>query len=90
MSIKINIHRSLRHLINGQETVEVKGKTVGQCLHDLVQKFPGIETKLLNKNGKLFSHVDVFVNLESSYPEELSKPVKEGDELSITLMIGGG
>ena len=90
MSIKINIHRSQRHFTNGKETVEVKGNTVGQCLNDLAQQFPGIEAKLLNKNGKLFSHIDVFVNLESSYPEELTKPVKDGDELSITLMIGGG
>jgi len=90
MSVKINIHRNLRHFTNGQETVEVKGNTVGQCLNDLAQQFPGIEVKLLNKKGKLFSHIDVFVNLESSYPEELAKPVKDGDELSVTLMIGGG
>ena len=90
MNIKINIHRSLHHFTNGQETVEVKGNTVGQCLNDLAQQFSAIEAKLLNKKGKLFSHVDIFVNLESPYPEELTKPVKDGDELSIRLMIGGG
>jgi molybdopterin converting factor small subunit len=90
MSVRVNIHQALRHLTNSQATAEVNGSTVGKCLHDLVQQFPGIETTLFDKNGKLFNHVDIYVNLESSYPEELAKPVKDGDELSITLMIAGG
>ena len=90
MSIKVNIHRSQRHFTNGKGTIEVKGNTVGQCLNDLMQQFPDIGAKILNEKGKLFSHIDVFVNMESSYPEELTKSVKDGDELSITLMIGGG
>jgi molybdopterin synthase sulfur carrier subunit len=90
MGLKVNIHRSLRHLTNGQAKVEVTGSTVGQCLDDLVQQFPGINPKLFDKKGRLLNYVDIYVNQESSYPEELSKPVKEGDELSITLIIGGG
>ncbi|MBE9522435.1 MAG: ThiS family protein, partial [Proteobacteria bacterium] len=35
-------------------------------------------------------YVDIYVNLESSYPEELAKPVMDGDKLSVTLMIAGG
>ncbi|MBE9573653.1 MAG: MoaD/ThiS family protein [Proteobacteria bacterium] len=90
MSITVNIHQALRHLINNQAIAEVSGTTVGECLADLVRQFPGIETKLFNKKGKLLNYVDIYVNLESSYPEELAKPVMDGDKLSITLMIAGG
>jgi len=90
MGLKVNIHQTLRHLTNGQAKAEVNGNTVGHCLNDLVKQFPGIETKLFNKKGKLLNYIDIYVNAESSYPEELSKTVKEGDELSITLIIGGG
>jgi len=90
VSITVNIHQALRHLINNQATAEVNGTTVGECLADLVRQFPGIETKLFNKKGKLLNYVDIYVNLESSYPEELAKPVMDGDKLSITLMIAGG
>jgi len=90
MSIGVNIHRSLRHLTNGQAEAEVNGDTVGQCLYGLVKKFPGIEMKIFDKKRKLLNYIDIYVNAESSYPEELSKPVKDGDELSITLIIGGG
>jgi len=90
VSITVNIHQALRHLINNQAIAEVSGTTVGECLADLVRQFPGIETKLFNKKGKLLNYVDIYVNLESSYPEELAKPVMDGDKLSITLMIAGG
>ncbi|MCK5581341.1 MAG: hypothetical protein KAJ18_08720, partial [Candidatus Omnitrophica bacterium] len=56
----------------------------------LIQQFPGIETKLFDKNGKLLNYVDIYVNQESSYPEELAKSVKDVDELFITFMIAGG
>jgi len=90
MSIRVNIHQTLRHLTNGQGMAEVNGTTVGECLNELVQQFPGMETRLFDKKGTLLNYVDIYVNLESSYPEELAKPVKDGDELSITLMIAGG
>ena len=90
MSITVKFHQTLCHLTNNQATAEVRGTTVGECLNDLVRQFPGIQTKLFDKKGKLLNYVDVYVNLESSYPEELAKPVKDGDTLSITLMIAGG
>ena len=90
MSITVKFHQTLRQLTNNQATAEVRGTTVGECLNDLVRQFPGIKKKLFDKKGKLLNYVDVYVNLESSYPEELAKPVKDGDTLSITLMIAGG
>ena len=35
MSIKIHLHKSHRPLAGGRETVEVRGKTVGECIRDL-------------------------------------------------------
>jgi molybdopterin synthase sulfur carrier subunit len=90
MSIRVNIHQALRHLTNNQAEVQVKGATVGECLNDLVRQFPGVKSKIFGKNGKLLNYVDIFVNLESSYPEELAMPVKDGDSLHITLIISGG
>ena len=90
MSVRVNIHQNLQDFTNGQATAEVTGNTVGECLYDLVQQFPGIEARLFDKKGKLLNYVDIYVNLESSYPKELAMPVKDGDELSITLLIVGG
>jgi len=88
--IKINIPSYMRPFTNNVEVVEVSGSTVGKCLNYLVKQFPGIKGQLFSKNGDLFENVIISVNGESAYPEQLAKPVKEGDELNILLIIGGG
>jgi molybdopterin converting factor small subunit len=90
MSVTVNLHPILYQLTNDQAIVKVKGNTVGQCLDDLVKQFPQIKSRLFDKTGKLHTYVDIYVNGESSYPEELAKPVKGGDELHVTFIIAGG
>ncbi len=90
MSIKVNLPSHLHNFTGGQSVAEVTGSTVGECLNDLVRQFPGIERAIFDKQGQLLNYVDVYVNRESSYPEELAKPVKDGDELHITLFVIAG
>ena len=90
MSIKINIPWHLRSSTNSMAVVEVNGSTVGECLSHLVKQFPGVEKTLFDENGKLHFYIDLYVNNASAYPEELAKPVKDGDELRILYIIGGG
>ena len=90
MSIKININPLLFQYTNDQDVVEVNGDTVGQCLDYLVKQFPDIKQVLFGKDGKLLNYVDIYVNRESAYPEELAKPVQDGDELHIAFTIAGG
>ena len=88
--IKINIPSYMQPFTNSMGVIEVSGSTVGKCLNYLVKQFPGIKGQLFSKNGDLFENVIISVNGESAYPEQLAKPVKEGDELNILLIIGGG
>ena len=90
MSVKINIPSYLRPYANNMEVVEVNGSTVGKCLDHLVKQFPGIKKQLFSKNDKLFEYINIFVNGESAYPEQLAKPVKDGDKLRVLFIIGGG
>jgi len=88
--IKINIPSYMRSFTNNMEVVEVNGSTVGKCLNHLVKQFPGMKKQLFSKNDNLFENIIISVNGESAYPEQLAKPVKDGDELNIVLIIGGG
>ena len=91
MGVRINIPLFLQRLVpNDVKISEVNGNTAGECLRHLVEQFPIIEKELFDKNGKLAPSIDIYVNKESTYPEELSKPVKDGDELDILIIIGGG
>ncbi len=90
MAVKINIHQNLQHLTNDQDIVEVEGNMVSQCLDHLVKQFPDIKKELFDKNNKLLGYVEIYVNGESAYPEELAKSVNDGDEIHIILIIAGG
>ena len=90
MSVKIHISPHLSHLANNQIVTDVRGNNVGQCLSQVVDKFPDLKTQLFNNNGELNNNIEVFVNQKSSYPEGLAKTVEDGDEIHIVEMIVGG
>ena len=75
---------------DGLEIVEVQGETVGDCLDHLGKEYPGMGEALFEKKGKLRNHIDVFLNLRSTFPQELAMPVKDGDEICIAVMLAGG
>ena len=90
MSVEIYIPQFLQHLANGVEVVDVNGSTVGECLNDLVKQFPQLEASLFDKKGQLHTLLNVYINRESAYPEELTKPVNDGDKLQIMYTLVGG
>ena len=90
MSVEIHIPQFLQHLARDVKIVEVNGRTVGECLNDLVKQFPKLEARLFDKNGELLKYLVVLVNGESAYPEELVQPVNDRDKLHIINIIAGG
>lgn len=90
MSIEISLHRTHRRYTDGKEIIKVEGKTVGECLQDLVKQYPPLEKALFVKNGKLNSIIEVYLNGVSAYPNELVKPVKDGDKINLVYMLSGG
>lgn len=89
MSIEISLHKTHRRYTDGKEIIEVEGKTVGECLHDLVKNYPALDKEIF-KTGKLNSVIEVYLNGASAYPDELAKPVKDGDKINLVYMLSGG
>jgi molybdopterin converting factor small subunit len=90
MSIEVKIASIFLRYTNDQKVARVKGSTVGECLDQLVKQFPDLKPALYDKTGYLRRYIDIYVNDESAYPEELAKPVKNGDKLSLLMLIAGG
>jgi molybdopterin converting factor small subunit len=90
MSARVHVHLTLRRFTKGEEAIDVEGRNVGECLRDLIRKYPDIESSLLDKKGHLLNIVEVYVNGKSAYPEELAKPIKDGDSIHLALMLAGG
>lgn len=90
MSVKVDIPSDFYEFTGDNAVVDVTGKTIGECLQDLVRQYPGIKSELFDINGKLYRHLDIFLNLEC-FPDQLNLPVKDGDELIVTLYtVTGG
>lgn len=90
MSATINIHKTYRQYTQGLEKVMVAGATIGDCLNTLIGLYPGLNSALFTAPGKLKNNIEIYLNLESAYPDELKKEVKSGDEIHITVMLAGG
>jgi molybdopterin converting factor small subunit len=90
MSVKINIPLLYRHVTDGLSAAEVEGATVEDCLKSFMQRFPGVKGVLLDKKGRVLNGIEIYLNHKSSYPAELVKPVEDGDEIFITLVLAGG
>jgi molybdopterin converting factor small subunit len=89
LSIEISLHRTHRRYTDGKEIIHVEGTTVGECLRDLVKKYPPMEKEIF-KNGNLNSLVEVYLNGESAYPNELIKSVRDGDKINLVYMLSSG
>ena len=90
MSINIHLHSTHRRHADGEAVVGVEGRTVGECLRELVTRYPDLEPLLFDDGGGLQRNLEIYLNLESAYPDELLKPVEDGDQIHITVMLTGG
>jgi molybdopterin converting factor small subunit len=90
MSIKVRLHPILQNLAGGQELVEVIGHTTGECLEDLEIRFPVIKQLIRDKRGQLRRYCEILVNSKSTYPKELTTPVKDRDQIDIMIFVAGG
>ena len=90
MGIKVKLPPSLQELSGGVETLEVNGRTVGECLEKLESRFPGVRESLLDRQGKLLRAFGIYLNADELRPVELDSPVRDGDELVILNFLMGG
>ena len=49
-----------------------------------------MQQALFDKKGKLQNIVEVYLNGESAYPNELTRNVNDGDEIHLVFFLAGG
>jgi len=90
MAIKVNLHKTHREYTGGREVVPVAGTTVGACIDDLIRQYPGLRERLFDKKGQLRNFIEIYINNESAYPDEMKKVTQDGDEIHIIILLAGG
>jgi len=88
MSVRIDLQAFLSHGVPA--SVEVEGKTVGECLEVLIERFPQMKKILFQRKGTLNGYIEIFVNGATPYPDNLMCQVKDGDVVTALTVLGGG
>ncbi|MHB8104405.1 MAG: MoaD/ThiS family protein [Dehalococcoidales bacterium] len=90
MSVDVEISSIFGRYTDNVLNMKVEGKTVRECLHDLVRQFPKLKRMLLDKDGNLMHSYDFYINGASVYPKDMNLPLKDGDKLNVLYVIHGG
>jgi molybdopterin converting factor small subunit len=90
MSVEVEISSIFGRYTDNHLNIKVAGKTVRECLHDLVRQFPNLKKMLLDKDGNLMHSYDFYINGESVYPKGMNTTLKDGDKLNVLFIIHGG
>ena len=88
MSIKIEIPYHLRQYTNNREIVEVKGKTIKECLDEVVRRYPAMKDELFDTTGE--PGVILLHQGEPVADGTLQGKVKDGDVIGVYPIIIGG
>lgn len=91
--IKVNVAGFLTDFTEGRNQIAVKvGPTsVGEALGELWKLYPGLRDRVVNEQGQLRQHVNVFLDSENIRRKELlATQVGEGSELTILPAVSGG
>jgi molybdopterin converting factor small subunit len=81
----------LRAATGGAATVKASGATVGEVVQDLVEQYPGLRTQVLDGDGSLHRHLNVFLNDDDiRYIGRLEAKVSDDDEITLMPAVAGG
>ena len=83
-------YAELARVIDQPGELRVEGHTVGECLRDLVRRFPEAEPLMFDRNGELLKRFYVFVNQESMFKADFARPVTDQDELLLVVLAVAG
>jgi sulfur-carrier protein len=93
MSVTFHIPAALREFTGGRSTVqlELSGGTVADALSALWTACPGVRDRVVNEQGQVRQHINVFVGNENiRYTGGLSTRVLDSSLISIVPAVSGG
>jgi sulfur-carrier protein len=86
--VRVLIPTPLRSYTGNQKVVDADGATIDAVLHDLDRQFPGLRFRVVDEQGRLRTHMKVFVGQESV--RDLSAPLDGHVEVTLMQALSGG
>ncbi|MEM7276462.1 MAG: ubiquitin-like small modifier protein 1 [Actinomycetota bacterium] len=90
-TVDVRLPTVLRPAAQGQSRVQVDGAAVGDVVDELIQRYPGLGSNLVDDDGAVRKFVNIYLNDEDiRFLEQLATPVADGDEVAILPAVAGG
>ncbi|MEM0451280.1 MAG: ubiquitin-like small modifier protein 1 [Nitrososphaerota archaeon] len=89
--VEVYIPAPLRPYVGNADKVSLEAETVGDAIRALVERYPQLRTQLLDEQGRVRRHVNVFLN-DRNVNElgGLEVRVRENDRILLLPAIAGG
>jgi MoaD family protein len=91
--VTINVAGFLADFTNGRSEIPLNSSpvTVGEALNELWQLHVGLRDRVVNEQGQLRTHVNIFVNGENIRRQQLlDTPLSDRTEITILPSVSGG
>lgn len=87
----IRIPTPMRRYTNGDRLVKISAATLAAAIAELDRRYPGLQERLVNGDGRLHEFVSVFVGEEDvRLLQGLQTPLDDHSEVSIIPAMAGG
>lgn len=93
MAVIFHIPGPLLVFTNGQRRIQIESSpiNIGEALDCLCLQYPGIRDRILNEQGEIREHVNVFLGKdELRYLDGVATQLNDGAEITIMQAVSGG
>ncbi|MCP9787324.1 MoaD/ThiS family protein [Cyanobium sp. N5-Cardenillas] len=91
MAIQVLIPTPLQKFTNDEASVSLDAASIDGLLQALEARYPGIQARLCDENGKLRRFLNLYVNSEDiRFLDNQATLLSDGDEVSIVPAVAGG
>jgi len=87
-AVRVRVASLLHSYTGGLKVIELEAATVGEALKALEQRFPGLHFRVIDEQGQIRPHMNVFLNEDKV--QNLATPVAAGMEIYIVGALSGG
>ena len=88
---RVNFTYALKRFYPDLESFEISASTVYEVVQGLDQKYPGLKDYLIDEQGRLRQHVNIFIGDKLIRDKQgLSDTISDNDEVFIMQALSGG
>ncbi len=91
MSVRIEFLGPLKQVVGGEEVIELEADTIAGVIERLSERYEGVSDRLLEPDGALHRHINIYVNEEDiRFKEQQQTALSPGDVVTVISAIAGG